>query len=163
MLTVSFRLEGGRTASMLELALFPGTRMERMARDGNQGNCPRGHIAICYVSVKCKSDSMQLPVPRDRRKTICDLNEWMHSIADSGQPLLVKAALRCQFFAVESSGCLSSALCLVQSLIENESTDTTIVRDASAGIRRFGAALQWNGSFYQSKTENHSESSLLSR
>jgi hypothetical protein len=156
MLTVTFTIEGGRTASMLELALFPGTRMQRIAHAAAKGTCPRGRIAVCDVSVKCKSDSTRLPVPRDRRKTIGDLNAWIQSVVASDDLLPSTAALRCQFLTVESSGCLSSVLCLVQCLIADDSLDgllaSGMLADAEGVLGPLCHGLVASGKYVQSGT-----------
>ena len=57
--------DGGRTASQMRLELY--------MKDQKQ-------VALSSVEVcSCSNDSV-LPVPRDRRKTIQDLNTWLHSI-----------------------------------------------------------------------------------
>lgn len=57
--------DGGRTASQMRLELY--------MKDQKQ-------VALSSVEVcSCSNDSV-LPVPRDRRKTIQDLNTWLYSI-----------------------------------------------------------------------------------
>ena len=119
-LTVMFTIKDGRTASIMELALFPGSLLQRMSRSQGKGvRCPSGRIAVCHVRVKCLSAGSRLPVPRDRRKTIGDLNNWIYSLATFGTPdrSTVGSIIESQCSLANSSGCLSSILCLVQCLV----------------------------------------------
>ena len=59
-----FQLDG-RSASQM--------RLELIMQDNKQ-------VALSSVQVSSCSNASELPVPRDRRKTIEDLNTWIHSI-----------------------------------------------------------------------------------
>ena len=166
-----FRLpNGGRTASQLCLEMF----MENQKQ-----------VAVSFVMVKASSEGTPLPVPRDRRKTIEDLNTWIHSIVQAASETEtnhhisnthVIQALKCQAAITIRSGSLGSLLCLCECLLKadqqmqgtelkqlTETIDLLVERVSTAAVQQLDTrrAILKSSLKYHSSQEKRGTPSIL--